>query len=165
MNGPCLFCEYSVQHLFILSQAERERGQQLDLLRETLPFPVPVLHSISAFLRGDPWQLVLLKDLVLVRICHLQQRDFAPEILSIVTRKTFLLWAWAFIDGRLGQFDQRPFFTPDLQPTGDYPDYETYLLRAYPFSRDFKYWNKANIQRCRRIPLDLNLEEIEDAYV
>jgi hypothetical protein len=168
-NFPCLLCEHAIQHLFILSKAERARGQQLDLLREVLPrrLPVPVLHLVSDFVSGDPWRINYVKDVVLYQIAFVQQRLFTPEILSIVTRETFLVWAWAFIDGRLGQFYHRPFFESNHphNPTGDYPDYDTYLLRAYPCNRDFEFWHEPNILRCLRCPLRLTPQDIEEAYI
>jgi hypothetical protein len=118
-------------------------------------------------LSGDPWRINYVKVVVLYQIAFVQQGLFAPEILSIVTRETFLVWAWAFIDGRLGQFYQRPFFesNPPHNPTGDYPDYDTYLLRAYPCNRDFEFWHKPNVLLCLRCPLRLTPQDIEEAYI
>lgn len=173
---PCLLCQHTIGCFEQLIKAEYSETKAHFVLSKT-KLPAVARPWVIEFLLGSSLVGELVVDASIHQIVHVHSRGFAPEIRSRITREVFVVWANAFIEGRLGQFQQTLYNLESLdfpnlpieqvngllEKQGSFPDYETYLLLPENLYKDPAYCNRPNIDSEDRLFTPLDFLEIKES--
>ena len=161
----CPLCEHTIGHFTFALKAENKRIQQYTLVRQLRcisshrAFPEFATHKIDSYIIGNSPDVILVKDLAVTAILHVNNFYFAEQIRSRVDRHLFCIWASAFIEGRLGQFHQEVYNSESLDSPsldiskvninldvlGNFADYDSYLLLPASQLRDIPFRGLINL--------------------
>ena len=163
--SSCPLCEHTIGHFTFALKAENKRIQQYTLVKQLRcisshrAFPEFATHKIVTYIIGNSPDVILVKDLAVTAILHVNNFYFAEQIRSRVDRHLFCIWASAFIEGRLGQFHQEVYNSESLDSPsldiskvdfnldvlGNFADYDSYLLLPAGQLRDIPYRDRENL--------------------
>jgi hypothetical protein len=162
--SSCSLCEFTIGHFTFALKAENKRVQQYISVRQLRcissgrDFPDFAIHKIVSYVIGHCTAVKFVVDISLEAIIHVNYFSFAEQIISKLDRLLFVIWASAFIDGRLGQFEQEVFNSESLDnPSldinkvdfslprlGNFEDYDSYLLLPAGHQRDIAFRHTVN---------------------
>jgi hypothetical protein len=181
----CPLCEHTISHFAFALKAENKIIQQYISVRQLRclfsgrGFPEFATHNIVSYIIGNTPEVRLVVEIAVQAIIHVNYFSFAEQIRSKVDRLLFNTWASAFVEGRLGQFEQEVFNSESLDnPSldinkvnfnlprlGNFDSYESYLLLPAGHQRDISFRNTVNRHNYYPSYPLLEVSNIEDALL